>query len=198
MKRLLFVLTIALVALSLNSAPVAAQAVGATDVDISLEGVVVLHYFSNVDLSITSGALGSVLTGGNPAYDEGISAPAAGGMTFDLGINPASAVGDLTAVLLTLQNAWAVRSLGGASTLTQLEIVITNDTLTAGGGATMEIDNAAVNDGDGGATSNIISFPSTGLTTPEYGDVLLTLDMTSATVAGIYSDGVYTLTATLI
>lgn len=198
MKRLLFVLTIALVALSLNSAPVAAQATGATDVDITLEGIVVLHYFSNVDLTITSGALGGVLTGSTPplsSVDEGTSAPLAGGMDFDLAIDPDEMTGTLNAVALTLENAWAVRSLGGATGNTRLAIAITDNTLTTG---TADITITAGTVTDGTSTGASIDFPSTGLATPLSGDVELTLDMTDADEAGTYEDGVFTLTATLV
>ena len=195
MKRLLFVLTIALVALSLNSAPVAAQATGDTDIDITIEGIVILHYFSEVDVTITSGALGSYLTGGAAAVDEGVGTGASGTMDFNLNISPTALTGNPSAVVLTLQNAWAVRSLGGAGDMTQIAITQNMPTLTHAGGATMTITGHAVDAGTGPAAT--VLFASPGLVDPEYGDVQLTLDLTNATSAGEYVDGVFTLTATL-
>jgi len=196
MKRLLFAVTIALVALSLNSAPVAAQATGATDVDITLPDIVILHYFSNVDLAISSNALGSFLTGGSgPSVDEG-TATGSGGFTFDLNINPDGLTGDPSNVTLVLQNAWAVRSLsllGGTNT--ELAVTVTDDTLNhSSTTATMEITAAIVDDGaNSGAT---IEFPATGLYNPRVGAVHLTLDLTDSLQAGEYTNGEFTLTAT--
>ena len=69
-----------------------AQASGATDIDITLPDIVILHYFSNVDISITGDELGTFLTGvaGDQTIDEGTSAPAAAGFTQDLGMVPSA------------------------------------------------------------------------------------------------------------
>jgi hypothetical protein len=200
MKRLLFVLTIALVALSLNSAPVAAQAVGVTDVDITLEGVVILHYFSEVDVTITGSILGGLLTGGSPTIDEGIGTAGAGGMIFDLAIPTTEPAGDISAVVMTLQNAWAVRSIGATAGNTNVAIDATvAPTLThvGGGVEAIEITAATVSSGGVGPGTDI-TFPSPGLDIPQDGDVQLTLDMRAATLAGEYANGQFTLTATIL
>jgi len=200
MKRLLFAVTIALVALSLNSAPVAAQATGVTDVDITLPDIVILHYFSNVDLEITSNAMGNFLvgSGGDSSMNEGTVAPAAGGFSFNLNIGPSALTGDPSNASLVLENAWAVRSMslvGGTNT--QLVISITDATLDhPTTTATMQITDAAVDDGT--TSGSTITFPATGLYDPLVGDVELTLDMSNAVNAGEYADGVFTLTATNI
>lgn len=198
MKRLLFAVTIALVALSLNSAPVAAQASGSTDVDITLPDIVILHYYSELDLAISSTAMGNFLvgSGGDSAYDEGGSAPGGGGFTFDLAIGPSALTGDPSAAALLLENAWAVRSLGlTGGTNTELAITITDNTLEhISTTATIGITAAIVDDGStSGAT---IEFPATGLDNPLVGDVELTLDLSNALQAGEYIDGEFTLTAT--
>jgi hypothetical protein len=197
MKRHLFAVTIALVALSLNSAPVAAQATGQTDVDITLPDIVILHYFSNVDLSITSNAMGNFLvgSGGDSSFNEGPAGPAAGGFTFDLNIGPSALTGDPSNALLVLENAWAVRSLSLAGgTNTQLVIAVTDGQLDHASGANILITGGAVDDGT--SNGSTITFPATGLYNPRIGDVELNLDLTNATNAGDYSDGVFTLTAT--
>lgn len=200
MKRLLFAVTIALVALSLNSAPVAAQATGATDVDITLPDIVILHYFSNVDLAISSTVMGNFLvgSGGDSSYDEGTSTPGGGGFTFDLNIGPSALTGDPSSASLVLENAWAVRSLSLAGgTNTQLVISVTDATLDhVSTTASMAITAAIVD--DGATSGSTITFAATGLHTPRIGDVELTLDMTNAVNAGEYADGVFTLTATNI
>jgi hypothetical protein len=40
-----------------------------------------------------------------------------------------------------------------------------------------------------------IQFAPPGLAAPRYGDVILELDLTSATLSGVYIDGLYTITA---
>jgi hypothetical protein len=124
-------LTLGLIALA--TSPAQAQAVGATDVDITIPDIVILHYFSAVDVQITSDALGTYLTGsaGDSSVDEGTAAPAAGGFDQDLNIGPSAVLtGDPTAAVLVLRNAWAVRAIslaGGANT--QLAIANTDPTL---------------------------------------------------------------------
>ena len=185
----------------IQAAPCAsAQAVGATDIDISLPDIVVLHYFRSVDVSISSSALGTWLTGtaGDSTKDEGTSSPAAGGFTQNVNISPSAMNNDPSASLLTLQNAWGVRSISLAGgTDTQLVIANTDNTLDhSSTSATITITGVAVDDGT--SNGSTISFAAPGLVTPKTGDVELTLDLTNATNAGDYLDGIYTLTATNI
>lgn len=187
-------------ALAFTAMPASAQATGATDVDITLPDIVILHYFSNVDVTITDTALGSFLTGtpGDSSVDEGTVAPLPGGFTQDLGMGPSALTGDPSAAVLVLQNAWAVRSislLGGTNT--QLAIAITDNLLELSvGGPSITISSGTVNDGTSNADT--ITFAAPGLVNPQMGDVELTLDMSNAINAGEYVDGVFTLTATNI
>jgi hypothetical protein len=188
---------VAILAVAGAGAPVHAAAVGATDVDINIPDIVILHYFSSVDVSITSSALGTFLAGtaGDSSVDEGTAAPAAGGFSQDLAISPSALSGDPSAALLVLQNAWAVRAVSLAGgTNTQVSIANTDDTLDhATTSATITVSSVAVDDGtSNGAT---ISFAAPGLSSPVIGDVELTLDLTNATNAGDYEDAVYTITA---
>jgi len=191
-------LTVLGVVLVLAMTPAAnAQASGATDIDITLPDIVILHYFSNVDISITGDALGTFLTGvaGDQSIDEGTSTPVAGGLTQDLGIGPSALTGgDPAAAVLTLTSAWAVRSISLAgATDTTLDIALTDDTLTHAGGGTIVISAAAVDAGTG--PGDPITFTAPGLVNPEIGDVVLTLNLTDADAGGDYLDGVFTLTA---
>jgi hypothetical protein len=184
--------------LAFTAMPASAQATGATDIDITLPDIVILHYFSEVDVTITDTALGSFLTGtpGDSSIDEGLAAPAAGGFTQDLAMVPSALTGDPSAAVLVLQNAWAVRAISLAGgTNTQLAISITDNLLElSAGGPSITISSGAVDDGASNGAS--IQFAAPGLVSPQLGDVELTLDMTNATNAGQYVDGVYTLTAT--
>jgi len=192
--RLVALAFAAAMALAIAS-PVHAQATGDTDIDINIPDIVFLHYYGNVDVTITAVDFANYITGGGPlAIDEGIATPAAGGFTQDLAIAPSVPPGNPGAAVLTLQNAWAVRSmslLGGTDT--RLTISITNNTLTRVGGGTILITGVAVDDGGGAA--NPITWAAQGLGNPRVGDVQLTLDMSNAIAAGDYLDGIFTLLA---
>jgi hypothetical protein len=203
LPKTLVAVSSAALALLLCSAPVHAQAVGATDIDITIPDIVILHYFSAVSVSIDGADMGTFLTGNASALqaaDEGSVSVGPGGFTQDLNIIPSALTGNPAAAVLTLQNAWAVRAIsGGASTQTQLAITNTGGSLDRPAPSTATITTTyAVNDGDGGASAATIQFPVPGLVNPEYGDVELTLDLTGATEAGQYTGGQYTLTATNI
>ena len=201
--KTLFAVSSAALTLLLCSAPVHAQAVGATDIDITIPDIVILHYFSSVSVSIDGADLGNFLTG-NPGaaqtFNEGTVSVGPRGFTQNLNITPTGLTGNPAAAVLTLENAWAVRAIsGGASTQTQLAIVNTGGSMDRPAPSTATITmGVAVNDGDGGASAATIQFAVPGLVNPEYGDVELTLDLTGATEAGQYSGGQYTLTATNI
>jgi hypothetical protein len=96
---------------------------------------------------------------------------------------------------LRIQNAWAVRSITAAGTNT-VSTAITDNTLShavQGAGTDIIISNARVSDGV--STGASIQFNSPGLVNPQFGDVLLALDLTTATYTGAYEDGVFTLQA---
>ena len=192
-------LWVAVLSVAMGLVPTArAAAVGATDVDITIPDIGILHYFSEVDVTITNAALGTLLTGtaGDSIIDEIPHAAAVGGFGPDLAISPSALTGgDPSAVVLTLQNASAVRAISSlGQTNTTLTIANTDATLDhATTTATITITGAEVAVGATQGTS--IAFAAPGLVTPTTGDVELTLDLTNAINAGEYQDGVYTLTA---
>jgi hypothetical protein len=192
----LIVVGVALMAPGIASA----QAVGSTDIDVSLPDIVILHYFSNVDITITQSALGNFLTGvaGDAAIDEGVASPAAGGFTQNVALSPSALSGDPSSAVLTIQNAWAVRSISLAGgTDTQLVITNSDNTLDhASTSASITVTGVAVDDGS--SNGSTVTFPAPGLVSPRMGDVELTLDLTNAVNAGEYQDGEYTLTASNI
>jgi hypothetical protein len=189
-----------LAAALLATAP-AAEAQNSVDIDITLEGITVLHYYSNLDVTIDSTALAQMLGFGGTGVDEGTggaitvsSSPFSG--DADLPTNVTAPTNDPSAVDLTIENAWAVRSISAAGTNT-VTTAITDPTLShsvQGAGTDIVISNARVSDGV--STGGSIQFASPGLITPHYGDVILELDMSTATYTGTYEDGVFTLAAT--
>jgi hypothetical protein len=200
MKKCLIASLIIMGAALVAPGTASAQAQGSTDIDISLPDIVILHYFSNVDIAITQSALGTFLTGaaGNAAVDEGSASPAAGGFTQNVALAPTALSGDPSSALLTIRNAWAVRSISLAGgTDTQLVITNTDNTLDhTSTAASITVTNVAVDDGS--SNGSTITFPAPGLVSPRMGDVELTLDLTAAVNAGDYLDGEYTLTASNI
>ena len=181
-------------ALLLFSSSAHAQATGATDIDITLQGIVILHYFTDIDVTMSAAELGAYLTG--TAGDSSIGEGTASGNGFnpDLAMSPSALTGDPSAALLTLQNSWAVRAIGNSGANTQVSISLTDDTLTHPDGDTITITSATVSSGAVGPGASI-QFAPPGLFIPRRGNVLLTLDLSSATVAGAYADAVFTLTA---
>lgn len=181
--------------------PNSAAAQASVDIDITLQGITILHYYSNLDVTIDSTALAQMLGYAGSEVDEGtagaitVSAYAFSG-DADLASNITAPTGDPSAVDLTIQNAWAVRSITAAGTNT-VTTAITDGILShsvQGAGTDIGISNARVSDGT--STGASIQFNSPGLVNPQYGDVILQLDMTTATHTGEYQDGVFTLAAT--
>lgn len=191
--KLLALVLVAAAALFGAVQPAQAQATGTTAVSVDLNGIVILYYYSSVDVTMPANLLGS------QAVDAGAATPTAlavaGGAEATLA-NPTSATPvSPAAVNLDILNAWSVRSLNLASGTTQVTITGTQDTLTAGAGNVITIDGRQVRATSGtfGATS---TFPSAGtFVTPQTGDVRLVLDMSATTAAGSFAGGNYTLTA---
>lgn len=173
-----------------------AQAVGATDVDINLPNIVVLHYFSNVDITINAATLEAFLGYGANTVDEGTKAASNSfSPNVDISSSLTAPTGDPSAANLVLSNAWAVRALGGAGSSIQIAIANTDNTLTNATGGSITVSAVGVQTG-GGGFAGTQTFAPTGLSTPKVGDVRLTLNMASAVRSGDYLDGVYTLTVT--
>ena len=189
------------VAAVVGSLPLHAQAAtGNTDVDITVGSVVVLHYFSNVDVNLTSANMLQFLTGGtNDAFDEGTQG--ASGFQADLAMTPSAlGGGDPTDAELQLQNAWAVRAIvptnpaGGGAPEVEVEIESVVDTLQTANGAEITITSFEVGSNTTNA-GNVYGFPSPGLVNPEVGSVYLGLDLSNAYEAAEYTNGQFRLTA---
>ena len=126
----------------------------------------------------------------------GLATENLGQFELDLSLAPDPLTGDPSNAVLLLQNAWAVRSIsGGASSLTQVAITTPDTTLSDGAGSNVEMVGAGVDIG-GGAAANVSFAPT--LDPPQTGDVVLTLDFSNTTAAGVHAGGTYTLTASNI
>lgn len=175
-----------------------AQASGATDVDIELPSILVLHYFSNVDIQVSGNVLQTWLgVTSDAGIASGAGAVAGTSIQTDLSIagdGDYTPTNDPTAVPLTLLNAWAVRSLAATGESTQVTIAVNDNTLSHTGGDTITVSSGGVRVTGGGAFAGSASFSPPGLAAPQRGDVQLTLDLSNATLSGAYDDGQYTLT----
>ncbi len=214
MRRTLAALVIVTAAALLAPAPAAAQAVGNVNLSIDLtNGILILYYYSNLTVQVDLASLvgtpaGCVLDAAGhldceTAAAQTVAAAYSGGppataMTADFNFLPA-ALGALNALPLTLQEVWAVRALGGATANSQVAISNTVAALVNGGssiGLSGWLLNSPNTIGPPGAT---ITFPDPGLVNAEVGNVIVTLDFTSATAGGVYTTAPgteYTLTAT--
>ncbi|HXV76316.1 MAG TPA: hypothetical protein VD788_08350 [Candidatus Polarisedimenticolaceae bacterium] len=186
----------------IGSAPVHAQATGQTAVSVDIPDIVILHYFSSVDVTIDANTMGSFLTGTpgnagtvNEGVTSGLASLSGSNLQVDLAMTPSALTGDPSAAVLVLQNAWAVRaiSLGNLGSSTELDIAITGATMS-NGGSQIGITTATVNDGTSNAST--ITFPAPGLAPALQGDVELTLSFANAVDAGPHTGGEFTLTAT--
>jgi len=190
---------VALVA-SLLCAPAAhAQATGATDIDITVQGVVILHYFSNIDLTLQTSDLETFLGYGGKTSDEGTITGTGFSPNVDMASSITAPSGDPSAATLTLQNAWAVRAIAASGSSVTVAVTLTDNQLVHATDITKNIDlSSALVSEDGSTYAASRSFAAPGLISPEYGNVRMTLDMTDATLSGQYVDGVYTLTVTIL
>jgi len=188
MKKVLIALTAAVALVALIPSTASAQATGDVDVDITVNGIVILYYYDNISVNIPSAAMAQLMGasatssiadttwGGGFAVD---AAYGAGALTVDDGAPTNSALTLPNAVPFTIQNAWAVRGLLAAgSTVT---VSVTNPVALLGGGAA----------GDIGVSATACSGTCTGLTptlaTPAVGDVGMTLDFTTVNTPGNFA-----------
>lgn len=188
------------------STPMISQAQIDVDVDINVDEITILYAFSDIDVTIDTAALGTVLTDGTCVAgtnslecDEGdalgpvVAVDNAGTLEATFDIATALSAIDPSSVDLLLENVWAVRAIGGTTA---------NTTVTAALGAANVLNNGASAITVNTATAAPGTFADPGLGAPQVGDVTLNLDFTGVTLAGNHDDGndtgdvVYTLEVT--
>ncbi len=195
----------AALALSLAVSMPAAQAQVAVDVNITLDGIVILYYYDVINVSIDSAALsglfgvggcGGTVTAGIACAQgthSGAAAYAAGQLNVanaPFAATPAPGAAPAN-VPLFLENVWAVRAIANAGQNVQVSVVAGADPLV----------NGAAQITFTGASVAPASFAPPGLVNPQYGSVTLGLNLTGATAAGTYSSASgtdYTLNVELI
>lgn len=163
------------------------------DVDITLNGIVILDYYSTINVNIPSAVWVGMFSGctalPNPnaiacnqgaaaAVDATFASPNLVAEPVDVATPPPTGV-SLAALPLRLEDVWAVRALGTSPAYT-VTVSVTDP-----GGPLMHADGGQIL--ITGSSVNPANFVPLGLVTPVHGDVTLTLDLTGATRAGTYS-----------
>lgn len=195
-------------ALSFFASPSPAHAQVSTDVDISMNGVVILHYFSQVNFTVPAATLTAWL---NATADQGTRADNLSntGTVLDADSDIVNNGADMTvdptgnSVDLHMVNVWAVRSINTNGNQTEVAIAKSAGTveLVHAADATKKIvvNTTEIRENAGAWGANA-QFDPPGLFNLVVGDVKLNLDFSAATLAGSYSVAgagtVYQLTAT--
>lgn len=188
------VLAVALAAAGVLAAPASyaassATATGITTFKVILQPVVFLDYYKEIDLTVNATALQTLASNPastNPTTTKAITATASGSaLTADAALTAGGS--SLTSVSLTLNNAWAVRSIDTPSSgSTTVTIGLgsasgTSDTLT---GVTDTASTIALSNP---GTSTTIPAGGTGFANAVNGNVTMTMDLSSAKSADTYA-----------
>ena len=199
LKRSFAQVAVVALAAALVVAPVgqtarAQTAQGATNFSISFPNVVVLHYFANLGMEISTSDLTEFLIGNTDGEKvesdaTGVTiSDASGTLTADANITPSALDEDVTAVTLHIQNAWAVRAVGtGTGNNVTMTFDSADSSLTGPGTTSMGASDYFVGTGTSAPTANTVSFAAPGLFTPQQGSISMELDLTNATQSGTYS-----------
>jgi len=195
-RRFQIAVALTLAALAVASARPAAA--GTTAFKVRLQPVTLLYYYSAIDLTLDSTALAKLATpaAGTMLPAKTLTATAAGqNLTANAAIAPRAA-NRLTAVRLTISNAWAVRSIGSArggrtTVSARFSSGGRNATLNgpAGSGALIRLSKLGVNPN---------RFAPTGLDPAKarQGALRMRLDLSRARSAGSYGTATIVITAT--
>ncbi len=222
-RLLLAVLAAAMLLCVVSAPPAHAQAQGTTDVDIILDPLCILYFYSELDVTLDSDALADFLTDPDAVFDA--TANGVDHYLFDTGTSAATAIAGtdfdatfvdptdplptaLTGVLLNLLNVWSARCLVQVGDTVEVEVergtgggAPADVTLTSAASGDIVITDTGIRVTGGGAfTAEQTGLPITPtLATPVVGDVQLTLDMSGVTNAGTFSSAAgtdYTVTLT--
>ena len=199
MFRKILVLTLFIAGTAILATPAAAQANGATNISIDLPSMVILYYRTSVELAPTEAVMQTLIGEGSDSISgAGVTlTDFSGDATIDGSEGGYTAP---TTVQATIDNFWAVRSLGSGNTTVAVawNSGTPTATLTNPGSDTIDLTALQTQAATGGTWGASDSFPSTGLGAggPMQGDVRFTVDLTAADTAGVYGGASVMITAT--
>ena len=175
------------------SAPVNAAS-GNTTLSVTLNELVILYYYDNISFEISAADLVKYLESGADANDAiqetsggndlGTVSLAAGEISGDVTMTPT--ISSLTDIEVTIDNAWAVRSIDADGALVA-SVAVSAPTLTNADGGTigLSITGSGTND----------ATPASGLTL-QAGDIVFNMDVSNADRSGDYTGGSVLITVT--
>jgi hypothetical protein len=203
-KSLARVGVVAILALTLVVAPVskeaqAQSASGATAFTIAFPSVVVLHYWSTLNMTLSTADLTDFLIGNTTGEDDrgtkGSVTISNNAGTLEANADITTTASDVTGITLHIQNAWAVRAVGTAALPNvTMSFTASSASLTGPGANSIAASNYYVGTGGGVPSAATVSFAAPGLVNPEIGDIAFDMDLTGAGQSGSYS-GSWTLQA---
>lgn len=177
---------IATVGSALLSAPAHAQ-LGPIDQDVNVEidvpEVLYLRTFDTISLALTEDDLagGAAVTTGGLGQDFDAAGTTDGTTTIDQTSPFAGLTGGLIQKTVDeLYAVWSNSPRGGGVTIS---LAVSNNTLTAAGGATATILDAV---------PDVTGAPAPGLVTPIVGGATIDFDLGASTASGLYTGGVIT------
>jgi len=183
MKKVLLLVLLAAVA----SAPVMAIT-ASTEIRINMPSMVILYYRDQVTFDVSDSQLAALVGVSPNPYDEGTATGS--GMTIDAGVagttytSPSSVTG-------TINNFWAVRSIGAPTESTEVTVSIPTPSMS-NGTDTITLSSPLIRLTAGSFSGTVVSFGPTGFggSAAQLGDVQFTVDMSGATTSGMY-DGAF-------
>jgi hypothetical protein len=165
-----------------------AQAVGDTEVRVVVPPVLILYYFSVLEVTLTTNDLIGI-AGTYNSVDEGTASVTLNGWTADAAISPTAPNPFTANQTITITNAWGYFGVGNPAD--QLRATITGSgvasalTLESGTG-TIDLSNFQIQSGGVGWAAALQPLPKGGGI--RYGDLQFDIDLSNADVAGTYAD----------
>ena len=161
-----------------------------TDITMTMPGLVVLYYRTEVTFDVDAGTLGGLV---NAVPAEGTTSIT--GLSGNAGVtgNGFDAIDSLTA---TVSNFWAVRSIGPNNT--EVTVSVSDGTLNPVGTGEILIANPLTRlSGAGAFASDVVDFAPTGFGagSAQLGDVQFDVDLSGVEDSGDYTGGEITIDA---
>lgn len=163
------------------------SATGLTDVSVNLPNIIILHYLDSVALTFTATADTAILetdvTGSGALGDLTVAGGLTSGSLTAAGIDGV----DLSAVSVTINNAYAVRGLSALGDASVSNAITTADATK--GGSTVSLSNP-------GVSASTITLGGLSRANAVFGNVTFDVDLSSAIESGNHTGAQYTITAT--